>query len=229
MLYLLPDGSRVNRLLLGGWLSFSILWALCRRLTLPISLMRCRWVPMMFWVVLFTGWTWLVSVWYLCDICEPSNLNLFPAPRQLHWCRQECVPLPPFLQINRWSAPWFCWCYASLLFKHFQKYIIWKYVNTFNVANYVFFYWNTKKQCSFLVLLWLHLFFSATFTEIHFQKWSFLPVCQHFTELNMPPFLTNWYYLVLKHHWICLCLHLFVACRANIRMCTMCLSILIHR
>ena len=149
MLYLLPDGSRVNRLLLGGWLSFSILWALCRRLTLPISLMRCRWVPMMFWVVLFTGWTWLVSVWYLCDICEPSNLNLFPAPRQLHWCRQECVPLLPFLQINRRSAPWFCWCYASLLFKRFQKYIIWKYVNTFNVANYVFFLLKYKETMFF--------------------------------------------------------------------------------
>lgn len=36
LLYLLPDGSRVNR----QWrLSFSILWAQCRHLTLPMS---CR-------------------------------------------------------------------------------------------------------------------------------------------------------------------------------------------
>ncbi len=41
----LPDGSRVNRLLLGWVLSFSIFWALCRHLTSLMSLTLGRWVP----------------------------------------------------------------------------------------------------------------------------------------------------------------------------------------
>ena len=38
-----------------GWvLSFSMLWIVGRHLTSPISVMLCKWVPMMFWVVLIT-------------------------------------------------------------------------------------------------------------------------------------------------------------------------------
>ena len=33
-------------------LSFCILLALCRHLTSPVSLMLCKWVPVMFWAVL---------------------------------------------------------------------------------------------------------------------------------------------------------------------------------
>ncbi len=46
----LPEGSSVNRLLLGWVLSFHIPWTLCRNLTSPISLILSRWVPLMFWV-----------------------------------------------------------------------------------------------------------------------------------------------------------------------------------
>ncbi len=61
LLYLLPDGNRVNRLWLGWVLSFSILQTLCM-LSIPlISIMLGRWVPMMFWVVLITHCRALLS------------------------------------------------------------------------------------------------------------------------------------------------------------------------
>ena len=51
--YLLTDDSRMNWL----WLeSFSILLALCRYLTSPISLMLSRWVPMMLITPFLVQW-----------------------------------------------------------------------------------------------------------------------------------------------------------------------------
>lgn len=40
--------SWMNRLLLGWLLTFSILWALCRHLASPMTLMLRRWLPIMF-------------------------------------------------------------------------------------------------------------------------------------------------------------------------------------
>ena len=54
-LYLLTDGSRVNRLWLGWVLSFSVL-------TSQISLMLGRKVPLMFWAVLMTLCRGMLSV-----------------------------------------------------------------------------------------------------------------------------------------------------------------------
>ena len=54
LLYPLPDGSRVNRLWMGWVMTFCILWDLCRHLTLPMSMIFCRWLPVMFWEVLTT-------------------------------------------------------------------------------------------------------------------------------------------------------------------------------
>ncbi len=65
LLYHLPDGSWVNRLLLRWVLSFSILWTLHRQLT---SLLIGRWVPMMFWEVLIPRCTILFLYYLNCLI-----------------------------------------------------------------------------------------------------------------------------------------------------------------
>ncbi len=61
LLYLLPDGRRVNKLWVGWILSFCILWALHRHLSSLISLMVGKWVPVIFCAILITHCRVLLS------------------------------------------------------------------------------------------------------------------------------------------------------------------------
>ncbi len=72
LVYLLPDGSSVNRLWLG-WV-FSFFWALCCHLTSPMSLILCGWVPLMLWEVLITHCRAFLSG----ATHEPCQTAMFP-------------------------------------------------------------------------------------------------------------------------------------------------------
>ena len=69
-LYLLSDGSRVNRLWLGWVLSFSILWALCRHISWPISLMLSKCYQWHLNAVI------ICCVWFLNDIWQVFTASL---------------------------------------------------------------------------------------------------------------------------------------------------------
>ena len=96
LLYLLPDGSRVNRLSLGWVLSFSILWALCRHLA-------CRWCPV-------DGYQWCSGRFYpLAEetslswaVHEPCQFVMFPV-RML-----SVVPLSKLTRISSESEALLC-------------------------------------------------------------------------------------------------------------------------
>ena len=66
-------------------MSFSILWVLCRHLTSLMSLMLCRWVPVMFWAVLiiccrtFLSWA-LHTVFPVNSSQENWAFLCWPAP-----------------------------------------------------------------------------------------------------------------------------------------------------
>ena len=73
LLYLLPNGSSVNRLWLGCVLSFSTIKALWRHLTSPMSQKHHKWVPVMFLAVFIIHYRALpvlgcVQTMAVCDV-----------------------------------------------------------------------------------------------------------------------------------------------------------------